>query len=98
MSKVGQSILKGAEEALAIAQGTAKQGTYRVHVPATVDVRAIRRKLGLSQSAFAARFGFSPRTIQEWEQGRRQPEGAARAFLAVIGYAPDVVNKALSIA
>ena len=42
---------------------------------------AIRKKLRLSQVGFARRFGFSPRSVQDWDQGRRKPESAARAYL-----------------
>ncbi len=66
--------------------------------PAKVDVRAIRAGLGLSQAAFARRFGFSPATIREWEQGRRQPEAAARVLLLVIASKPDVVDEVLAAA
>ena len=70
--------------------------TYRVHVPAEVDVKAIRQKLGMSQAAFAASFGFALDAVQNWEQGRRRPEGAARAFLKVIDREPDAVRRALA--
>jgi len=66
--------------------------------PADVDVRAIRRKLGLTQSTFAARFGFSLSAVREWEQGRRRPEQAARTLLLVIARDPDIVVKALTAA
>jgi len=64
--------------------------------PRSVDVRAIRRKLELTQVAFAARFGFSPRTVQQWEQGRRTPEGHARILLRIIERRPEVVDEALA--
>ena len=66
--------------------------------PVNVDVRAIRAGLGLSQAAFARRFGFSPATIREWEQGRRQPEAAARVLLLVIASKPEVVDEVLAAA
>jgi putative transcriptional regulator len=68
----------------------------RVHVPAEVDVKAIRRKLGMTQAEFAAAFGFGLDALQNWEQGRRRPEGAARAFLKVIDREPDAVRRALA--
>lgn len=58
-------------------------------------VGAVRQKLGLSQSQFAARFGFSPVTVKNWEQGRTQPDGPARALLAVIAHDPEAVEDAL---
>ncbi len=67
----------------------------RVLAPRVPDVRAIRRKLGLSQSEFAARFGFSVRTVQEWEQGRAVPDRPARILLRVIEKSPNAVERAL---
>ena len=60
------------------------------------DVRAIREKLHKSQSQFARMIGVSISTLQNWEQGRRQPHGPARALLLVASRAPHVVAKALS--
>ena len=60
------------------------------------DVRKIREKLHKSQSEFAQMIGVSVGTLQNWEQGRRQPEGPARALLVVAEKAPNVVAKALA--
>ncbi len=98
MTKVADSIHRGLEEALAYARGEAKASDYRVHVPAVIDVRAIRAKLGMTQEEFAARFGFSINTLRHWEQGKRQPEGPTRAYLLVIDRAPKAVQKALHAA
>lgn len=65
-------------------------------VPDFVNVRAIRRRTGLTQAAFAAAFGFSAASLRGWEQGRRQPDTAARAFLLVIDRKPEAVREALS--
>src|SRR5260370_11070864 len=56
----------------------------RLLVPRVPDVQAIRRRLGMSQSEFATRFGFSVRTVQEWEQGRALPDRPAPSLLRVI--------------
>ncbi len=71
---IGQEILDGLREI--------KSGDYGrvVNVP---DVAIIREKTGLSQSRFAALLGVSVRTLQDWEQGRRAPSGAARTLLMV---------------
>ncbi len=58
-------------------------GPARVMPPAT-DVRALRERLGLSQEEFAQRYMISPRTIQDWEQHRREPSDAARVLLFAI--------------
>ena len=94
MSKSGQSILRGARQALAYARG-AREG-FVAHVPEEVDVATIRKRLGLSQADFAMRFGFKLDAVQNWEQGRRRPEGAARAFLRVIEREPAAVRRALA--
>jgi putative transcriptional regulator len=65
---------------------------------AAVDVRAIRTGLGLSQPDFAKRFGFTTSAVREWEQGRRQPEAAARVLLLIIASKPDVVDEVLAAA
>ncbi len=58
-------------------------------------VRRIRKKLGLTRTAFAERFGLSERTIEEWERGRQEPPGAARVLLRVIEREPEAVDRAL---
>jgi putative transcriptional regulator len=98
MSKIGQSMIRGLEQALAIANGTAKKGSYVVHIPAEIDVKAIRGRLGMTQQGFAVAFGFSVNTVRHWEQGRRVPEGPTRAYLLVIDREPEAVQKALRIA
>ncbi len=68
----------------------------RVIPPGKLDVRTIRRRLGLSQVQFAARFGFSVETIRNYEQGHRKPAGPARALLSVIAAEPDAITRALA--
>ena len=60
------------------------------------DVRAIREKLGRSQTEFALLIGVSVATLRNWEQGRRVPEGPARALLRVAAANPRAVIRALS--
>jgi len=95
MSKVADSIRRGLEQAIAFAEGKADENAYGVHVPERIDVKAIRSKLAMTQEEFAGRFGFSVRTLRHWEQGARQPEGPARAYLLVIDRAPQAVQAAL---
>ena len=95
MSKVADSIRRGLQEAVAFAEGAADASAYRVHVPETIDVKAIRAKLDMTREEFAGRFGFSVNTLRRWEQGSRQPEGPTRAYLLVIDRAPGAVQKAL---
>ena len=88
-------MLAGAKQALAFAQGEKDHGCV-VHIPEEIDVKAIRKKVAMSQSEFAQMFGFSKRTLEHWEHGRRVPTGPARAFLTVIAREPDAVRRALS--
>jgi putative transcriptional regulator len=67
-----------------------------VHVREEVDVKAIRKKIGMTQEVFAHYFGVSTRTVQDWEQKHRRPSGAARAFLRVIDREPEAVRRALT--
>jgi len=93
MSKLGKELIGSAREALAIARGEGR--ATRVFSPAAPDVAAIRKRLGLSQDRFAKKFGLSPATVRDWEQGRRQPDAPARNFLRVIDYAPETVERAI---
>ena len=81
---IGQELLDGVR---AIKAG---EGKRRV-VEQSQDVQEIRERLGLSQSAFAALLGVSNRTLQDWEQGRRQPTGAARSLLRVADRHPEAL-------
>ena len=67
----------------------------KVYNPPLPDVKAIRTKLKLSQAEFASRFGFSVRTVQQWEQGRAVPDRPARILLRVIEQSPRAVERAL---
>jgi putative transcriptional regulator len=95
----GQRLIASAQQALAWAKGEdagrVRVTMVEVHRAPTVDVRSLRRNLGLSQSQFAARFGFTPATVRNWEQGRTQPDGPARTLLAVIAHHPEAVEDAL---
>lgn len=87
-------ILEGLAEVAEIAEGRAEPA--RVFVPETIDVRAIRKRMGLGQEAFARRHGFSVGAVRDWEQGRKTPEPTARAFLRVVEREPEAVRRALS--
>jgi DNA-binding transcriptional regulator YiaG len=69
-------------------------GPVRV-VPAVPDVRALRERLGLSQEEFAARYMLGLRTVQEWEQHRREPSEAARVLLYAITQDPSAIARIL---
>ena len=67
----------------------------RVHLPRTIDVKAERVKVGMTQERFAARFGFSMATLRHWERGDRTPRGPALVLLKVIERNPQAVIEAL---
>jgi putative transcriptional regulator len=92
---LGRSILQGVRQALDHKRGELKGQTEVYDVPPAVDVREVRAKTGLSQAEFANRYGFNRRSLQDWEQGRRTPDSAARAYLLVIAHDPAAVDKAL---
>lgn len=95
----GQRILASLQEAVDWVEG--KPVAVRVTQVAGpgpglgLDVRMVRQQLGLSQAAFAAKFGFAPATLRNWEQGRTRPDGLARVLLAVIAKHPEAVEDVL---
>ena len=94
----GRRLIRSGKQAIAWANGEdvpVRVTMVSVERAPIVDVRSVRRKLGLSQSQFAAQFGFTPATVKNWEQGRTQPDGPARILLAVIAHHPEAVEDAL---
>ena len=65
--------------------------------PRVPQIRVIRRALKLSQEEFAASFQIPIGTLRDWEQGRKEPDAAARAYLRVIAREPDTVRRALTL-
>jgi putative transcriptional regulator len=63
------------------------------HKIALSDVSQVRARSGLSQTQFAQVLGVSARTLQEWEQGRRKPSGAAQSLLAIAARRPEVIRE-----
>jgi putative transcriptional regulator len=90
----GQSIIQGAHEALAFARGEKNHGCI-VHIPKEIDVKAIRKRARMSQREFSRHYGFSKRSLEQWEQGRRVPTGTARVLLTIIARDPEAVQRAL---
>lgn len=96
MSDLGESLLRGAMEALEYAKGNQVGAVkHDVLVPVEVDVIAIRKKMHMSRQQFCEEFGFSVRTLEKWERGERTPETSARAYLTVISMNPNAVINAL---
>lgn len=96
MSSFGKDLVAAMEEAAAHAQGKGK--VARVHTIDMPDVRAIREALGLSQQAFASAYHIPLATLKGWEQGRRQPDATASAYLSVIARLPQQAREVLRAA
>ena len=86
-------LLESVREGGAILRGEKEPSrTFTIEAP---DVRQIREQYQLSQSEFAALLGISIKTLQNWEQGRRHPEGPAAALLQIIEQEPETAVRAL---
>ena len=81
------------KEAVAISKG--EMTPSRVFIVEQPDVKAVREKTGLSQAMFAAMIGVKVKTLQNWEQHRRNPTGAAVALLAIFDREPETAMKVL---
>jgi DNA-binding transcriptional regulator YiaG len=86
-------LVQSLKEAKAISKGEAKASRRFEIVP--TDVKAVREQIGLSQSEFAKLMRVSIKTLQNWEQHRRNPTGPAAALLKIVSTAPDVALKSL---
>ncbi len=88
---VGVEIFEGLDEIKKFKKGQVKLRTVKLSEPSGPKV--IRSRLKLSQSAFAGLLGVSMRTLQDWEQGRRAPQGPAIALLRIAEQHPEVFAK-----
>ena len=93
---LGMALEQSAKEILAHVKGDARLPTRRIVLPDEVDVKRIRTNARMSQAEFARAFCINPRTLQEWEQGRRKPDATTRAYLAVIAKNRQAVLEALA--
>jgi putative transcriptional regulator len=91
--KAFEKIAAGLNEAISIARGEIEPA--RLYIPAELDIKAIRKKTGLSQEAFAYAFGFTFEQIRAWEQGRNRPLGGVRAYLMMIDLDHEGVSRIL---
>lgn len=94
MGKFADELIESLEQATAHAKGARVRGARvtKVDLP---DVKAIRRALDMSQNEFATAFRIPLATIKNWEQGRRQPDAPAAAYLKAIERRPKEVMEAL---
>jgi putative transcriptional regulator len=89
----GADLIEGMKLVLAHRRG--KIDLERVW-PKPIDVKAIRKGVKMSQAEFSRAYGIGKRALQEWEQGGREPDSAARAYLTVIAKEPAMVRRALA--
>ena len=95
-TEAGLEIETALGEVLAHVRGETALPCRIVDDPAAERIVALRRRMKLSRQKFADRFGLDARAIQDWEQGRRVPDRAARVLLTVIDREPDAVTRALA--
>ncbi|MBW1724040.1 MAG: helix-turn-helix domain-containing protein [Deltaproteobacteria bacterium] len=88
---IGQEILEGIKEIKRFKKGEIILNARTLNEPS--PAKTIRKRLKLSQSAFASLMGVSPRTIQDWEQGRRTPQGPAKSLLRIAEQHPEIFTK-----
>ena len=94
MGKAFEEISAGLGDAIKHARG--QKSKVVVHEPEAIDVKAIRRKTGMSQQRFCATFGISLGTLRHWKQGLRAPRGPARVLLKVVDNDPQAVIRVVS--
>jgi putative transcriptional regulator len=94
-SALGKRLIAGLSDIAAWARGELVLRTDTIRVPDDVDVAAVRRVFGLTQREFAARYLLDISALRAWEQKRRRPDPAARAYLTVIAKEPAAVRRAL---
>jgi len=95
-TKLGRVLVDSARQIARHMRGEIELPMKVVRVVPDVDVRRIRGGQGLTREQFAERYWLQARAIQEWEQGRRKPEPAVRAYMLVIKNKPAAVRKALT--
>jgi len=94
---IGPELIESMKEALAIIKGEVKPARVTTFKPSiALEIRKIRLATGLSRAEFARRYALDARALQDWEQGRRCPDRAARAYLTVIAKKPKAVEEALA--
>ena len=94
-TQVGLEVEEALEEVLAHVRGETPLPCRIVDDPAAERIVALRKRMKLSRQKFADRFGLDARALQDWEQGRRVPDRAARVLLTVIDRDPEAVVRAL---
>ncbi len=92
--KAFDSIMTGLQEAIRYVNGD-ESAAYRVVKVNPADIKTARKKVGMSRDDFAHAFGLSSATLRKWENGERNPTGAARALLTIISREPEAALRAI---
>lgn len=95
MTKEGDGILEGINDAIAYVKGDKSRGRASVIMGSNIDVKKIREQTGLSQEKFAETYGFSLSTLKKWESSAIEPKGPAKAYLTVIKQRPNLIKEVL---
>ena len=95
-TKVGREVEEALGEVRAHGRGEVELPCRIVDDPSAERILALRKRMKLSRRKFADRFGLDARAVQDWEQGRRLPDRAARVLLTVIERDPKAVERALA--
>lgn len=93
MSEAFKRIEKSLKDAIAFAEG--KDIKVRVYTPFQVDVKRVRKNVGMTQTQFADAFGIGLGTLRHWERGDREPKGAALVLLNILAKEPKTVLRIL---
>ncbi len=93
---LGNEVEEALGEVLGHVRGEIDLPCRIVDDPTAERILALRKRLKLSRQKFADRFGLDARALQDWEQGRRVPDRAARVLLTVIDHEPEAVERALA--
>ncbi len=94
-TKMGREVEAALGEVLGHVRGEVDLPCRIVDDPSAQRILALRKRMKLSRQKFADRFGLDARALQDWEQGRRVPDRAARVLLTVIDRDPEAVERAL---
>lgn len=94
-NNLGGELILSMQEALAHARGDDVSVRVTEFKEPAVEVKRIRKKVGLTQEVFASALGISPSSLRKWEQGQRRPHGAAVTLLRVMDREPEAVIRAM---
>ena len=95
-TQVGRQVEAALGEVLAHVRGEVELPCRIIDDPTAERILALRKRMKLSRRKFADRFGLDARAVQDWEQGRRVPDRAARVLLTIIDRDPEAVARVLS--